>query len=350
MRRIITIGVILTLTALIGLQLYSNKQLVDSRSNVEVKPVKYPVTVTQVIPQDLSQQLSLLGTVAPDKELTILSETQGRVVSLNFANGTQIYAGMPLAQLENELRQINVETAEANLNKLQQDLKRFENLNAQNATTDMRLQDLRLAVVNAQAQLRQARRALTDASIIAHTNGIVTNKLIEVGSVLMPGTPIAQVVDISKLKVKIQMPESEVYKIKNGDKVTLSASVFPGVSYDGVVSFISPKGDDSHNYLVEIALVNKANAMLKAGTYVTAVFGGITKSGSLTIPREALVGSVKDANVYVVEGEKSKLRKVIIGSESGDRLEVISGLKEGEIVVTGGQINLKDGVEVTVIK
>jgi RND family efflux transporter MFP subunit len=122
------------------------------------------------------------------------------------------------------------------------------------------------------------------------------------------------------------------------------------VTYPGKITFISPAGDAAHNYPVEVSFANQAKYQLKAGTYVDIAFNRKSQAPSLQIPREALVGSVKNAQVYVVSDDNTaRLRKVTIGADNGDHLEVLAGLREGERVLTTGQINLTDSTRVNII-
>ena len=349
-KKIIVTIIVIIIFVLIFYKLFSNKQEIDKRNNIEVKSTKVPVTVAKVIKKDIVQQLNILGTLAAEKELTILSETQGRITSLSISNGTYLSNGMLIATVEDELRQIAVKTAETAYEKAKLDSIRFQNLTTSNASPALRLQEVKLGLVAAEAQLRQAKRALNDTKIISHTNGMVVNKMVEVGSVLAPGAPIATIVDVSRLKVKLQVPEQDVYKLKLGDKINLITDIYPDVTFEGSISYISPKGDEAHNYPVEIAIINDGIHPLKAGTYITARFANIQKNTALTIPREALVGSLKDASVYVVENNKAILRKISIGTASGSQLEVINGLRENEIIIITGQINLTDKVEVLLVQ
>ncbi|MET1056690.1 MAG: efflux RND transporter periplasmic adaptor subunit, partial [Pedobacter sp.] len=114
--------------------------------------------------------------------------------------------------------------------------------------------------------------------------------------------------------------------------------------------FISPQADETHNYKVEILAANNEKALLRSGTFVYADFSRKTKQKILLIPREALTESIKDASVYVVENNIVHQKPIKTGMELNNLIQVIEGLKAGEVVVTSGQINLKEGAQVSVSK
>ncbi|KAA6299846.1 MAG: hypothetical protein EZS26_004016, partial [Candidatus Ordinivivax streblomastigis] len=126
--------------------------------------------------------------------------------------------------------------------------------------------------------------------------------------------------------------------------------VYPKANYKGTVSHISPQGDNSHTYPVEIVISNSREYPLKAGTYVNVQINIGQSAPALMISRDAIVSSVKEPSVYLIDGDVAKLTKITVGREAGSSLEVLSGLNENDMVVTNGQINLMDGAKVSIIK
>ena len=234
--------------------------------------------------------------------------------------------------------------------KLKKDLERFENLYKGGSATEQQLDDARNASENAKLQLEQAKKQLADATIIAPFSGVVTQKLVENGAYINIGNPIASIVDVSKLKIKLNVSESNVYQLKKGDLAIITSDIYPNQSFNGRISFISEKGDDTHNYPVEIEIPNSSSHPLKAGTFVNASVTIPGKAMALFIPREALQGSSQDASVFLAQNGKAVLKKITVGAGTDLNLEVISGLKKGDKVVTTGQINLEDGKDIRVVE
>jgi len=163
------------------------------------------------------------------------------------------------------------------------------------------------------------------------------------------GTAIAVIVDISRLKVKLNVSEANVYRLKVGDKAVITTDAYPGVTFEGRITFISAAGDATHNYPVEITMDNSKQHQLKAGTFAIAHIVIHDTRAQLYIPREALQGSTKDACIYAVENGKAVKKNIVVGTSKGNFLQVLSGLTEGDTIVTTGQINLADKKPVTII-
>jgi RND family efflux transporter MFP subunit len=172
----------------------------------------------------------------------------------------------------------------------------------------------------------------------------------EIGTVLtQQNQNIVSLIEVGTMKVKINVPEKDVFLMKVGDEVEVKTDMNQE-SYKGRIKAIVAKGDEAHTYPVEIAIQNKGSQQLKSGMFVRVNFSKIIKNEVLLIPRASLVGSVKDAKVYLVEGESVKLVPVIVGSEIGTNLEIVSGLSEGQNIVINGQLNLVDGSKIKIVK
>jgi RND family efflux transporter MFP subunit len=161
---------------------------------------------------------------------------------------------------------------------------------------------------------------------------------------------VGNIVDISRLKVKVNVSERDVVRLRAGELVTIKSDVYHGVTYSGRVETIGAKGDEAHTYPVEIYVTNDPRSPLKAGMFARVEFTSLSGQELLTLPRIALLGSARDAKVYVVENGIARLRNIVVGAEFGSYASIVSGLSPGERVVINGQNTLFDGVAVNEVK
>lgn len=310
----------------------------------------YPVSVAVVEERPLSHNLLLVGTIAANREVSVVAETQGRVVSLGFDMGDYKGAGAVLVQVDDELKAAAYKMAEANFEKAKKDVERFEALYKEKTATDVQLENVRLAYKNAETQLVVARRQYHDTKITTPVAGMITERKVEMGSMVQPGMAIATIVDISKLKVELNVPEKDAFILKTGGQVTISTDVYPGVTFTGTIRSISAKADVAHTYPVEISLANNSEHPLRAGMFGRVEFTSVQRERAVVIPREALVGSIKQPQVYVVNNGVATLRDLVAGVETGTHIEILQGLSKGETIVVNGQNNLRSDVAVSVVQ
>jgi RND family efflux transporter MFP subunit len=346
---VIIVGIVLT--GVIAFKLSANKKKINERnSKATVTDVRIPVKIATVQNQLLEISIKKTGNLAPFKEVKALAMTGGSIGKLRFKLGDHVTEGQVLAVTDARLLQLELQKAESNAAKIRYDLDTYTELLQGKAATQEKVNDLRQNYLDAVNQVGQARKNLADVAIKAPTSGIISAKTVEEGVFVNAGAEIATIINLSKAKVQVNLTESEVYQVSQGQQVKITTDVYPGKVFNGVISFISPQADQTHNYPVEIMVDNASQSILRSGTFVYADFSRKTKQQMLVIPREALTESVKNASVYVVENNIARQKMIQTGVELGGNIQVISGLSAGDQVVTSGQINLKDGSPVSTSK
>ncbi|GAB3954150.1 multidrug efflux RND transporter periplasmic adaptor subunit VexA [Spirosoma harenae] len=346
---LIIIAASVAIVALIGFRLASNKKKIDAQNKpVVATNVAIPVTVNRVEEATVSQQLVKTGNLIPFREANITATTAGKVTRVNFDLGTPVRQGQTLVELDNQLKELSLQATKLNIEKLKKDVTRYNTLLAGNATTEIQVNETKYNYENAVNQAEQIQKQIQDANVKAPINGQIVQKGIEPGVYITVGSTLGKVLDISRLKVNVLVNESDVYQLHKGQSVKVSADVFPGKVFTGQISYIAPQGTDEHNYPVEITIANGNG--LKAGTFVNVDFSQKSNQKALQIPRTALVESIKNPYVYIVENNVVHQRKISVGRDFGDSIEVLSGLAAGDVIVTTGQLNLSEGKPVQITK
>ncbi|HKI43896.1 MAG TPA: efflux RND transporter periplasmic adaptor subunit [Balneolales bacterium] len=346
MRRVIEWIVIAAAAILIVILLINNKSKREA-AIVKEGATAYPVTVEMARYAAITHNAKFIGTTEAFNDVKLLSETSGRVTEVLVSDGDRVKRNTPLVQVDDELLKANYILAEATFEKAKLDLKRYENLLKEGNLSRNDYENARIGLKNADAQYVMAKKYLRDTRITSPIDGIVVKRYVNVGSTVGPGTPVANIVDISKLKIKVNLPESDVIRVKEEMPVIVASDLYPGKSLEGIVTSISVKADDSHTYTVEIIQNNEKN-LLKAGMFVNLIFHFTSDGKQLIVSRKALVGSIKDPKVYVVENNIARLRTIEVSGVTDEYMEVTRGVSEGENVVVVGQTNLIDSAAVIV--
>lgn len=347
----LTAGAVFVLAVIVALLFY-NKHRMAKATPKGIQDVYY-VSVENAAKKELSESLSLVGVITANNDVNVISETQGKVTAVFAQVGDYKTAGSVLVQVDDELKKAALMSAEANYEKAKKDYERFQELYKQKSASDSQLDQAKLGAAVAESQYIIAKRQYEDTKIKTPISGVVTSRLVDVGSMVMgapQATLVANVVDISKLKVKLNVTESDVFKLKVGDQVSVTTDVYPGVTFKGRIETISSKADDAHTYPIEVTVMNDKANPLKAGMFARVSFSNLDDRSGIVIPREALTGSVKNPQVFVVENGVAKLRDLVLGGEAGTSVQVLRGLMEGETIVVSGQNNLVDGVSVQIVK
>lgn len=346
------IGSVILVIAVIVAVLFMNKRKMSATTAGGIKDVYY-VSVEKVAKKDISETLSLVGNINANNDVNIISEAAGKITAVFTKVGDYKQAGSVLFQVDDELKKAAFMSAEANFEKAKKDYERFKSLYQQKSVTDAQLDQAKLGASVAEAQYIMAKRQLEDTKIKTPISGYVTARYVDVGS-MVQGAPqatlVANVVDINRLKVKLNLAERDAFLIEAGDQVKVSVDVYPGIIYNGRIESISSKGDESHTYPIEISINNERAHPLKAGMFARVEFTSLKNRETMVVPREALVGSVKEPQVFVVENGIAKLRSLTVGSQSGVYVQVLQGLMEGETIVVNGQNNLVDNLKVEILQ
>jgi RND family efflux transporter MFP subunit len=350
MKKIIIISSSLVLIVLISLILYSNKNTIDAaKISTPTNPHGVPVTTAIVKTISTDNTLILTGTTIPIRETQIAASTGGEITEIRFSLGTFVSSGSVLAKIDDKMKNLAFENANITTNKYETDYNKMKNMYDKNAGTENQLREIKYAYDNSVNRTKQAKRELEYTQIKAPFGGMVTAKLVELGTYVSPGTPICKITDVSGLKISINVSERDAYLLSVGKKAKITCSIFPDNVYSGSIIYVSPIADKGHNYTIEISINNSKDNKLKAGTFVKAVIELENKRTPLMIPKSVLIGSINDAKAYIISNGTALLKNIKIGVEYGQMIEVVDGLKEGDEVVTGGQLNLDNNTKVKVI-
>ncbi len=331
--------------------LNKNKKKTEAETAVVAeKNTAVAVRIDTASMQQISLAYQANGTFMPKQEVTVAAETGGRVVRVLVDEGSRVSAGQTLAVVEGDRLNVNVANAQAGYDNALATLQRYESALATGGVTQQQVDAMRLQFESAKNNLKSAKIVAGDVTIKTSVAGIVNARKIEPGAYVSPGTAAFDIVNVSTLKLRVNVDEKNVATLKVGQSVDVTASVYADQKFTGRITFIAPKSDGSLNFPVEIEITNNPNNELRAGMYGTAVFGGEGSTNTLVVPRTAFVGSIADNKIFVLKNGKAIETKVQSGRSFGDYVEIIGGLTAGDQVIISGQINLNDQVAVQVIK
>jgi membrane fusion protein (multidrug efflux system) len=350
----IPIAIISILVITMAVVLMGNKKKINEKAAAVPETVNaIPVKIAKVEEKEVDNSLVLTGFFAARQTLPLVAEAQGSIIQLNIKEGQTIGAGQVVARIDPTSLQSNLESAQATYNNAVKNKERYQRLAEAGAISQKQYEDVALNVESARTNVQNIQQQMKYTIIRSPMAGVVSEVKVERGSFATSGMQLGSVVDISSLKMVFQVAEQDVVKLKNGQPVAVTTDVYPNHLFNGTISLISVQADAARKYDVEVQVANNKEFPLKAGMFGTAKLSTVsTDNGKkLFIPRQAIVGSIANAQVFVLNNDSTvTLKNIQVQNQSGDEVIVISGLNANENVVMSGQINLQTGNKVRVVK
>jgi len=333
----------------IAYTLYNNKTEMTAKAQMVEEVFAIPVQTATVGSKTISQGLVATGEFKGWEEVTLVAESQGSIQYLRVEEGQQIRKGQIIAKVDAVSLNSQLSSSRSAYTKAEKDVARYERLEKVGAVSQSALEDSRIQLENAKANIAQIQQQLGFTVVKSPINGVVNSLMVEETSFVMPGNQIAEIVQIDRLKIEVNIAEDNLSKIKKGQVVSIKTDVFPLKTFEGKVSNISVKADASRKFKVTIEVKNTTDD-LRAGLFAEINFDALktNEAEARMIPRQAIVGSLQNPSVYVIENEKAQLKKIEVGAVIDGNVVVLSGLNNGEKVVTKGIINLTNNTLVTV--
>jgi membrane fusion protein, multidrug efflux system len=344
-----------------------------------------------------------VGTVRAKNSSAVAAKIMGNIVALHVREGDFVRAGQVLVEIENRDAGIQLQKTRAGVRETQDSLEevdrnihaaesahaaalanerlakatfnryqmlfdrrsvspqefdeiraRYEVAKAESERAERMLQVTKARRNQVQARIDQAKADVANAQvyagysrIAAPISGVVVAKQADVGSMAMPGTPLLTIEDSSHYQLEASVQESQLGKIQLHDRVRVMIEAVGDRELAGTVDEIVPAADPaSRTYVVKVALPNVSGAQLRTGLYGKAAFvSGQRKV--LAIPQVAVVQQGQLTSAFVVDQSGfARLRLVKTGKAYGDRVEVLSGLTEGEQIVSERVAEIRDGTRV----
>ncbi len=339
-----------------GFQVFKMQMIKKSMASQKAPPVT--VSTLRASIQPWQPELKAVGTLRAVRGVDVTSEIAGLVRTVNFKSGDAAKIGQVLVQLnaDSDIAQLRASEAAAELAQTvyERDKKQFAIKAVSQAVFDNDAADLKSkrAIAAEQAAL------VAKKTIRAPFPGRLGITTVNPGQYLNPGDKIVTLQSLDSLYADFYLPQQELANLSLGQKVVITTDTYPGRSFLGKISSINPKVDpDTRNVQVEATIANPGHVLLPgmfASVQVEA--GKIQKY--LTVPQTAVAFNPYGETVFVVqEGEKGTDGKaalivkqvfVTTGGTRGDQVAILKGIKEGDVVVTAGQLKLKNGSTVVI--
>ena len=309
-----------------------------------------PVIVSEVVAQEVVDEITLVGTVRGRRTSMVASETDGKVVAVLKQAGQPLSTGDTLIRLENDqLRAALIEAlADVKLSRFK--ATQSATLLRQEAISEQTQRESDYELDRAQAKLTDLRSQVDDLEIEAPFNGYVVQTIAELGEWVGRGEEVAQVISIDTVRIRVDVPERHLDGLRLGAAVGLYFDALGSNRHDGrIVAIVSQGHPDSRTFPVIIETMNPGHR-IRAGMSARVAFS-IQRSGTaVLVHKDALVSGPMGHTVYLVQEDQAVARVVTVGMPYRGYVAVQGDLAAGDLVIVRGNERLRDGQSIQVIR
>ena len=296
----------------------------------------------------MSQGLTAVGSLRSDESVTIRPEVSGRISEIGFREGQRVKKGATLIRFDTSVQRAELEQAAANLGLSKSRLERSRDLFTKGFISAQARDETESNFKLAQASYDLSAARLSKLDIKAPFGGIVGLRMVSIGDYVKDGQDIVNLEEIDPLKVDFKIPEIYLKQVAVGQALQITLDAFPNQTFQGKVLAINPLVDTNGRAIVIRAVIKNTEARLRPGMFARVRLLFSDERDSVAVPEQSLIPVGDEQYLFKVVDGRAQRFKVEIGQRRGGQVEVLQGLAAGDVVVTAGQLKLRDGALVKI--
>ena len=306
-----------------------------------------PVEVKTVGRGNIAATLLTYTSLEAERHVDVVSRTQGLVKSILVEEGDRVTEGQPLAQLDTDALELTLREREVNMNSLESNYKRSQELVEQELLSSQEFEQTKFQYEAAATQYESAKLQLEYATIRSPFSGIITERLVEVGNLVNANDVVFRTADLDPLLARIHVPEKDIGQVRTGQSVRINVEG-SDQTHTGRVSLISPIVDPESGTVKVTVEIRDRMGTLRPGMFTTVNLVIAIQENVLQVEKKALVAEAEGSYAFLFQDGTAEKRLLEIGIAEGDYVEVLSGLSDGDSIITVGQEGLRNGAPVRI--
>ncbi len=350
------VGVTIVAGAIIYIKLGQFTAMGEAAEN-SVQP---PETVTAVVVNETQweQSISATATVLAVQGVTVSAEMGGRVTQIGFESGAVVNAGDVLLKLDTASEDAQLAAAEAAAALARVDYARMRELGKKKLASQVEVDTAEAKLKEGVAQVGNMRALIAKKTVRAPFSGRLGLRLVNLGQILNEGDAIVSLQTLDPIDVDFSVPQQQLRHLKPDMRVRVTADVAPGETFSGEIIAVNPEVDPATRSVRVRARVANPEEALHAGMFVNMEVVLPDTRSVLPVAATAVLYAPFGDSIFVVEkkhneqsGETEQVLRqqfVRLGQARGDFVDITSGLKAGETVVTSGVFKLRSGMRVVI--
>lgn len=348
MRKMVTVGAVVALGAGVW-SACGPAGGAEAPENPEERVRTMNVEVIEVQPRDFTHFVRVVGTVEAEHDVTVSAEEGGVVEALLARKGDRVRAGAPLLKIDDDVLQAHLEQAVSRAALAEETWDRHRRLwEDEKVGTEMAYLEAKYNAQTARAEARVLNERVARTTVRAPVNGILDDRMVEVGSMVPSGAPVVRILDVDTVKIVGGVPERFAAAIEPGAEVSVEVQSLGGRVYSGSIDFVgSAVAGDNRTFRIEVDVANPGLG-IKPGMVADIRISRRTLDSALVVPRHAVQRRETGYVVYVAEpvseGQyRAAARAVVPGATRDDQIVIQEGLRAGDLVVVVGQQSVAHG-------
>jgi membrane fusion protein, multidrug efflux system len=310
---------------------------------------RVPVRVAPVEPRRFETVLESLGTAQANESVTLTASVTANVAQIAFEDGDEVEVDQVLVRLASAEELADQREAQVALTEQRRELQRIRGLVADGIVPRQQLDQQRSRVEEAEARLAAVEARLSDRVIRAPFSGVLGLRRVSTGALVTPGTAVAELDDISVIKVDFTVPERFLGAVGPGMAIAARSVAFPDRVYEGKVTAVSTRLDVATRTFTVRAEIDNRDLELRPGMLLTTRLP-LDPADRLAVPEGAVIATADRHFVFVLgDGGSVRRQQITIGRRQPGVVEVLDGLTEGDRVVSDGILRVREGTEVRVL-
>ena len=306
-----------------------------------------PVEVKTVGRGNIAATLLTYTSLEAERHVDVVSRTQGLVKSILVEEGDRVTEGQPLAQLDTDALELTLREREVNMNSLESNYKRSQELLDQELLSSQEFEQTKFQYEAAATQYESAKLQLEYATVRSPFSGIVTERLVEVGNLVNANDVVFRTADLDPLLARIYVPEKDIAQVRPGQSVRITVEG-SDQTHTGRVARISPIVDPQSGTVKVTVEIRDRNGTLRPGMFTTVNLVVAIHEDVLQVEKKALVAEAEGSYAFLFQDGTAEKRLLEIGIAEGDYVEVVTGLSDGDSIITVGQEGLRNGAPVRI--
>jgi membrane fusion protein (multidrug efflux system) len=305
-----------------------------------------PVDVDTARVQAVVDAVRATGRIEAVHAVELRPDEQGRITALLFREGQAVSQGTPLVQIDDAMLRAQAVRAEADRDLARQQLARVQRMREQNASSSADLERAQAAARSADATLAVLQLQIERSTVRAPFAGVIGQRFVSPGDYVTNGTRLLTLQTMDPHRAVIEVPERHAVRLRRGQTLEFTVAAQPGRVFRAEVEFIDPVVQTANRTILVKARAPNPDRLLLPGMFIEARLATAKRAGAVVIAEDA-VQPLRTANVvWAVLNGKATRRVVQLGARSQGKVEIVSGVSAGELVVVGGLERMAEGMAV----